>query len=95
MSTPALTPRLIRSKDAPHYLGMSNGMFYEKARPYLTLVKIGKQARAFDRKELDAVADMLKETCGKPPLKKIGHPVKRKRLAPPSQTDKTLEKLLG
>jgi hypothetical protein len=52
-----LLPRLIRLRDAPGYLGMDRGKFGEMVRPYVTEVKLGKQAVAFDRLELDGWAE--------------------------------------
>src|SRR5215469_9716961 len=56
-STPeqvCLLPRLIRLRDAPHYLGMDRHRFNAEVRPFVTEIPIGIQGIAFDRLELDA-----------------------------------------
>jgi predicted DNA-binding transcriptional regulator AlpA len=69
--SPPITPRLIRFRDAPRYLGMDRNRFNAIVRPYLTEIRIGKQGIAFDRLELDAWVDQyiyrngcLAEPCG-------------------------------
>jgi hypothetical protein len=52
-----LVPRLIRLRDAPHYLGMDKNRFNSEVRPRLKFVPIGTQGVAFDRLELDAWAE--------------------------------------
>lgn len=52
--TGPITPRLIRLRDAPAYLGMDRNRFNAEVRPCLTEIPIGKQGIAFDRLELDA-----------------------------------------
>jgi predicted DNA-binding transcriptional regulator AlpA len=49
-----ITPRLIRFRDAPRYLGMDRNRFNAEVRPYLVEIRIGRQGIAFDRLELDA-----------------------------------------
>ena len=49
-----LLPRLVRLRDAPHYLGMDRNRFNCEVRPHLTNIPIGRQGIAFDRLELDA-----------------------------------------
>lgn len=51
------TPRLIRLRDAPYYLGMDRNRSNAEMRPTLTAVPIGRQGIAFDRLELDAWVD--------------------------------------
>jgi hypothetical protein len=55
--SPPITPRLLRFRDAPRYLGMDRNRFNAIVRPYLTEIRIGKQGIAFDRLELDAWVD--------------------------------------
>ena len=43
-----ILPRLIRLRDAAHYLGMDPNRFNAEVRPYLTTIPIGKQGIAFD-----------------------------------------------
>ena len=66
---PAIAPRLIRFRDAPHYLGMDRNRFNAEARPYLTEVPIGKQGVGFDRPELDAWFEDYKSRNGRPARK--------------------------
>lgn len=48
-----MTPRLIRFKDAPRYLGMDRHCFNREVRPYIVEIRIGKQGIAFDKVDLD------------------------------------------
>ena len=41
---PPITPRLIRFRDAPRYLGMDRNRFNAEVRPYLIEIRIGRQA---------------------------------------------------
>jgi len=41
---PPITPRLIRFRDAPRYLGMDRNRFNAKVRSYLVEIRIGQQA---------------------------------------------------
>ena len=59
-------PRLIRFRDAPHYLGMDRNRFNREVRPYLTEIPIGKQGIAFDRLDLDAWIEQYKQRNGRP-----------------------------
>lgn len=60
MANTAFTPRFIRMRDAPAYLGMNEELFNEAARPFLPEVAIGQRGRAFDIRDLDAFADEYK-----------------------------------
>ena len=62
-----LIPRLIRLRDAPHYVGMDRNRFNKDVRPYLTEIPLGKQAVAFDRLELDAWVEDYIECNGRRP----------------------------
>ncbi len=67
-----MTPRLIRFRDAPAYLGMDRNRFNLEVRPYLTEIPIGEQGVAFDRLDLDAWADEYKARNGRPGQPKGG-----------------------
>src|ERR1039457_2491471 len=64
---PTITPRYIRHRDAPAYLGMCRDVFDAQVRPLLTEIPIGSRGVAFDRLELDAWATHHKSLNGKPP----------------------------
>jgi hypothetical protein len=59
-------PRLIRLRDAPYFFGMDKNRFNREVRPFLTEIRIGKQGRAFDRLEMEAVAEDYKSRNGRP-----------------------------
>jgi hypothetical protein len=61
-----LLPRLIRFRDAPHYLGMDRNRFNAEVRPLVSEVRIGTQGIAFDRLELDAWVDDYLARNGRP-----------------------------
>ena len=58
--------RIIRLRDAPHYLGMNKNRFNAEVRPYLVAVPIGKQGVGFDRLALDAWVDQYIQRNGRP-----------------------------
>ena len=64
-----LLPRIIRFRDAPHYLGMDRNRFNSEVRPYLTELPIGAQGIGFDRLELDAWMDDYIACNGRPARK--------------------------
>ena len=66
---PDIAPRIIRFRDAPHYLGMDRNRFNAEVRPHLTEVPIGKQGIGFDRLELDAWFEDYKSRNGRPARK--------------------------
>ena len=66
---PEITPRIIRFRDAPRYLGMDRNRFNIEVRPFLTEVSIGKQGVGFDRLELDAWFEDYKSRNGRPARK--------------------------
>lgn len=68
-AAPEITPRIIRFRDAPRYLGMDRNRFNAEVRPYLTEVPIGKQGIGFDRLELDAWFEDYKSRNGRPARK--------------------------
>ena len=61
-----ITPRFIRLRDAPAYLGMNINRFNKEVKPHLIKIPIGKRGIAFDRVELDAWADEYKRCNGRP-----------------------------
>lgn len=63
------TPRFIRFRDAPDYLGMDKNRFNAEVRPGLVEIPIGDRGIAFDRLDLDAWADDYKVRNGRPSLK--------------------------
>lgn len=65
-SAVSLTPRFIRLRDAPYYLGMDKNRFNREVRPQLTNIPIGSQGIAFDRLELDAWAEDYVRRNGRP-----------------------------
>ncbi|MCG7932702.1 MAG: hypothetical protein N0E44_22035 [Candidatus Thiodiazotropha lotti] len=66
VSKPVLIPRLLRLRDAPHYLGMDRNRFNNEVRPYLTEIPIGEQGIAFDRLEIDGWVDEYIQRNGRP-----------------------------
>jgi len=69
---PGIRPRVVRFRDAPHYLGMDRNRFNAEVRPYLTEVPIGIQGIGFDRLELDAWFEDYKSRNGRPARKGVG-----------------------
>jgi len=61
-----LLPRLIRLRDAPHYLGMDRNRFGREVRPFVTVIRMGIQGITFDRLDLDAWVDQYKSRNGRP-----------------------------
>jgi hypothetical protein len=61
-----ILPRIIRFRDAPHYLGMDRNRFNAEVRPFLTEIPIGTQGIGFDRLELDAWFEDYKSRNGRP-----------------------------
>src|SRR5712664_1846206 len=59
-----VSPRFIRLRDAPRYLGMDKNRFNREVRPALTHLRIGVQGVAFDRLDLDRWADDYKSRNG-------------------------------
>jgi predicted DNA-binding transcriptional regulator AlpA len=66
-----MTPRLIRFKDAPRYLGMDRHCFNREVRPYIIEIRIGKQGIAFDKVDLDDWVLQIKQCAA--PKHKIDH----------------------
>src|SRR5262245_14591877 len=62
----AVTPRIVRFRDAPAYLGMDRGLFNAEVRPQLIEIPIGIQGIGFDRLELDAWMEDYKSRNGRP-----------------------------
>ena len=65
-------PRLIRLRDAPHYLGMDPNRFNREVRPFLTEIPIGTQGIGFDRLDLDAWFEDYNARNGRPGNQKGG-----------------------
>ena len=65
-----MTPRIVRFRDAPKYLGMDRNRFNAEVRPLLTEIPIGKQGIGFDRLELDAWVDEYIARNGRPARRK-------------------------
>jgi hypothetical protein len=61
-----ILPRIIRQRDASHYLGMDRNRFDAEVRPELTEIPIGVRGIAYDRQELDAWADAYIAAHGRP-----------------------------
>lgn len=58
----AFNARILRSKYACRYCGMSERTFNEKIRPYLRVIEIGRQGIGFERSEVDKVISEYIET---------------------------------
>ena len=65
-----ILPRIIRLRDAHHYLGMDPNRFNAEVRPCLTEIPIGKQGIGFDRLDLDAWFEEYKSRNGRPGKRK-------------------------
>lgn len=65
-----ILPRIIRLRDAHHYLGMDPNRFNAEVRPYLTEIPIGTQGIGFDRLDLDAWFEDYKSRNGRPGKRK-------------------------
>ena len=70
-TTVSIQPKLIRLRDAPHYLGMDINRFNDEVRPQLTEIPMGKQGIAFDRLELEDWAEQYISRCGRPSRRKL------------------------
>jgi hypothetical protein len=80
MNTFNAIPRVIRLRDAPHYLGMDRNRFNRFVRPCVTEIRYGKQSLAFDRLELDAWFEAYKLANGQPAHQSLlPHPTYRQR----------------
>ena len=65
MPTVHVVPRFIRHRDAPGYLGIDRATFDVNVRPYIEDIPVGARAIAFDRLDLDAIADAYRTVAGK------------------------------
>ena len=79
MKNHSINPRFIRLRDAPAYLGMDRNRFNAEVRPYLVEIQVGIQGKAFDRVELDAIAEEYKNRNGRPGRKFGERPWDEKR----------------
>ncbi|HEX7891435.1 MAG TPA: hypothetical protein VF522_18940 [Ramlibacter sp.] len=66
MSIQQIQPRLVRYLNAPGYLGLDRNKFDAEVRPRLTEIWLGPHSLAFDRLELDEIADGYKASHGRP-----------------------------
>lgn len=66
-----ITPRILRKRDAPSYLGMCPKVFDKLVRPYVTTIPIGEGGIGFDRLELDEWLDKHKALHGIKPIREI------------------------
>lgn len=55
-----LPPRILRPKEAHHYLRMNEHTFNAIVRPYIVTIPFGPRAIAFDRVDLDRWVDETK-----------------------------------
>lgn len=60
-----MTPRALRLKDAPRYLGMNRNRFNALVRPHVPEIREGRTVM-FDRLDLDAWWDKYKARNGHP-----------------------------
>lgn len=56
-----ITPRVIRLRDAPAYLGMDKNRFNNEVRPEIPEIKMGAKSVCFDRQDLDAWFEGFKD----------------------------------
>jgi len=61
-----ITPRILRYRDAPTYLGMDRTKFDTEVRPTITEIPIGARGIGFDRIELDDWLEAYIAACGRP-----------------------------
>jgi len=64
----AISPRAIRLRDAPIYLGMDKNRFNDEVRPNVTEIKMGSKSICFDRLDLDEWFEDYKSRNGRPCL---------------------------
>jgi len=69
---PSFTPRLLRMRHAPTYLGMNKNAFNVLVRPNVRVIALGRRGIAFDRLELDAWAEEYCRRNGRPAPEKEG-----------------------
>ncbi len=99
--SPEITPRLVRFKLAPGYVGMNRNLYNELVRHFVTEIRIGKQGVAFDRLELDAWVDDYISRNGRPGLAEGDKPWQSIKgtqsggLVSLHQTDSEYDNLLG
>jgi hypothetical protein len=66
LNAEVISPRLIRYRDAPAYLGMDRNRFDSEVRPTLTEIPIGQCGIAFDRHGLAVWAGTRVAAIGRP-----------------------------
>jgi predicted DNA-binding transcriptional regulator AlpA len=64
--TTQITPRIVRYRDAPGYLGMDRTKFDTEVRPAITEIPIGQRGIGFDRIELDVWIEAYITLRGRP-----------------------------
>jgi hypothetical protein len=64
-----IDPRFIRLRNAPDWFGMDRNRFNSEIRPLLTVIPIGVQGIAFDRQEMEIVAEDYKAKNGTQPTR--------------------------
>jgi predicted DNA-binding transcriptional regulator AlpA len=69
---PSFTPRFLRLRHAPAYLGLNKNAFNRLVRPNVRVIALGQRGIAFDRLELDAWADEYCRCNGRPAPEKEG-----------------------
>lgn len=69
---PTLSPRVIRAKYAPQYLGMCRDVFNREVKPRVCSIPIGRQGVGYDRLELDAWLEHHKQCNGCPAKQPLG-----------------------
>jgi hypothetical protein len=62
--------RLIRLRDAPHYVAMDRNRFNDEVRPFLIDIPIGSHGIAFDLLDLDAWIEQYKQRSGRPGIRR-------------------------
>ena len=60
------TPRVLRLRDAPRYLGMNKNYFNERVRPYVPEIPIGDRGICFDVLDFDKWLDAYKARNSRP-----------------------------
>ena len=58
--------RWIRASIAHHYLGVDRNWFMKHVRPFVPVIKLSTQARAYRKSDLDARAEQIEITLLQP-----------------------------
>jgi len=62
----AISPRVIRLRDAPSYLGMDKNRFNAEVRPYITEIAMGSKSTCFNKLEALKLIAVLRKKGAKP-----------------------------